>query len=348
VLLNALGSFINVIPFLLMAMFWFFWKLRRKTLAPIWGFLFFSITILPPLAVSDTGTGVFLSDRYTYVPSIGIFFAIVYFLFKVKKQYLKNVAFVIVGISLIWGVTAFEQVKVWKDTATLNSATLEVNPTSHVALTNRGRFYRQRKKYDLAMQDYTDAIKYNPRYHLAYNNRGKLNFDLGNKKQAIKDLNNAIKYNRKFAASYSNRGAVYGSLGKYDKALVDLKKAVKINKYDINAHSNMGVLYRMQKEYKKCIKSWKKCVRLRPSEPSYYGEISFCYIRLKEYKKAVQAATNAIKVRPNYSNAYANRATANFYLKNYKKAYVDAQKAQRLGFNVNPQFLKNIEKAMGG
>ena len=86
------------------------------------------------------------------------------------------------------------------------------------AYNSRGNFYRNQQKWDLALADYTQAIRINPNYAEAYNNRGLVyeyqqKWDL-----ALADYNNAIKLNPNYAEAYNNRGLVYLNL-------LDIKKA---------------------------------------------------------------------------------------------------------------------------
>ncbi len=59
---------------------------------------------------------------------------------------------------------------------------------------NRGQTYYQQGKYDLAIRDYTTAIKLDPRLGLAYNNRGIAYRKLGKPTLAAADFASAKKW----------------------------------------------------------------------------------------------------------------------------------------------------------
>lgn len=52
----------------------------------------------------------------------------------------------------------------------------------------RGRAYKQRDQYDLALSDFSRAIELNPRYAEAYNHRGILFVGKGDRKRAAADF----------------------------------------------------------------------------------------------------------------------------------------------------------------
>ncbi|MCA2803989.1 MAG: serine protease, partial [Microcystis sp. M114S2] len=114
---------------------------------------------------------------------------------------------------------------------------------------NRGILYRRQQKYELALDDYNQAIELNPNHANAYNNRGNLYQDLQKYELALDDFNKAIEINPNFAILYYNRGGLYYDQKKYELALADWNKAIEINPNLAEAYVNRGVLYRLQEKY---------------------------------------------------------------------------------------------------
>ncbi|MTJ08222.1 tetratricopeptide repeat-containing serine protease family protein, partial [Anabaena sp. UHCC 0204] len=77
----------------------------------------------------------------------------------------------------------------------------------------RGELFGDLKKYQEAIDDYTQAITINPQFALAYNNRGNAKSDLGDKIGAIADYTQAITINPQYAPAYYNRGNAKSDLG---------------------------------------------------------------------------------------------------------------------------------------
>jgi tetratricopeptide (TPR) repeat protein len=94
---------------------------------------------------------------------------------------------------------------------------------------NRGVAYRLKGEYDLALNDYNEAIRLRPNSASHYNNRGiiyRLKHDYD---RAIADYDEAIWLKRDYAAAYYNRALAYSDKGEYDKALTDFDVVLQFN-----------------------------------------------------------------------------------------------------------------------
>ena len=76
---------------------------------------------------------------------------------------------------------------------------------------NRGLASAQKGDYDLAIEEYSQAIKLNRNFTLAYNNRGAAYAQQGKYDPAIKDFNKAITLNPNVAEAYLNRANAYAN-----------------------------------------------------------------------------------------------------------------------------------------
>ena len=67
------------------------------------------------------------------------------------------------------------------------------------AFYNSGKLYHIDGQHELAIQDYTEAIRLDPQYAIAYRGRGVVYSDLGQHKRSIQDYDEAIRLNPLFA-----------------------------------------------------------------------------------------------------------------------------------------------------
>jgi tetratricopeptide (TPR) repeat protein/S1-C subfamily serine protease len=152
---------------------------------------------------------------------------------------------------------------------------------------NRGILYRRQQKYELALDDYNQAIELNPNHANAYNNRGNLYQDLQKYELALDDFNKAIEINPNFAILYYNRGNLYINQQKYDLALSDYNQAIELDSKLAMAYYNRGVLYDDQRKYELALADYSKAIDINPNLAEAYVNRGLLYKDLQKYDLAL-------------------------------------------------------------
>lgn len=145
------------------------------------------------------------------------------------------------------------------------SEAIRVDPQFAEAFYNRGIAHNKLKRYQLSVDDYTSAIKL---FEFAsfYNNRGISNYDLGNYEAALRDFTDAIRLDPKHFNAYVGRSRVYGQVQKnYLRAIEDLDKAITIR-------PQLAQLYYLRGEFRndlgqsaQAIEDFRQALRLDPN-----------------------------------------------------------------------------------
>ena len=115
------------------------------------------------------------------------------------------------------------------------------------------------------------------------------------------------------AELYYNRGVAWQKKGDFDQAVSDYNKAIEINPRYAMAYNNRGNTFQTN----------------------------------GQYDKAISDFTKAIEINPGFDGAYNNRGVAYYCKGEYDKAWEDVYKAQSLGYQVHPGFLKALREASG-
>jgi len=259
---------------------------------------------------------------------------------------------------------------------------IEIKPTFAEAYNNRGLAYEKKGKYTQAISDYTKAIEINSTFAEAYNNRGTAHAEKGKPDLAISDYNKALEINQKDADVYFNRGRAHFDIGQYDRAISDYTKAIELKPTLAKAYSSRGTTYIAKGEPDLAISDYNKALEINQKDADVYFNRGFAHFRTGQYDRAVSDYTKAIEINPTFAKAYTNRglayaskgrynqaisdytktleinstlalvyynrALAYYYAKKeYDKVWDDIHKAQSLGFQVHPRFLKILREASG-
>ncbi len=140
------------------------WRYRGKRPYCLIGWLWFLGTLVPVIGIVQVGEQA-MAERYTYIPFIGLFAAVVWLVgdavanspkIRVITQLLA------VAVIVACAVKTDAQVKVWKDTVTLFSHILEVDPRGEVPNLSLGVAYVRQGKIAEAQPYLERALVYHP------------------------------------------------------------------------------------------------------------------------------------------------------------------------------------------
>src|SRR5208337_2423878 len=133
------------------------WHLRRQKPYCLVGWLWFLGTLAPVIGIVQVG-GQSMAERYTYLPFIGLFIAVVWLVGDAVANSPKiRVAAQLLAVAVIaaCAVLTDAQVKVWKDMETLFSHVLEVDPRGEIPNLNLGAAYMKQGR-NVEAQEYIE------------------------------------------------------------------------------------------------------------------------------------------------------------------------------------------------
>jgi tetratricopeptide (TPR) repeat protein len=258
-----------LIPILFFLLLLFFSKDKKNV---TFGILFFLITLLPitPLIFLGFPYG----DRYSYIPSIGIFYifgAVINYLLQKKTRFfiIKKVCIAvgIAAIILFLTVQTRKHSKIWENNFTLWNNVIKTNPTNAIGYNNRGVEYLKTGYQREAMMDFRKALERNPNHVKTHNNIGIIFLETKDYRKAIYFFTIAVKLNPNYSDAYFNRGCAWGNLKNFEKAINDFSTAIKINPKFIKAYYYRAITYERLKMFEKAKHDFQKIYKLDPNFP---------------------------------------------------------------------------------
>ena len=342
-LIQIPGQGIHLFPWIVMGLVFWAWKTRKSKPWLAAGLLFFGISILPALAIPEKGTGIFLADRFTYLPMFGILLAVIMLLYhalgeKNKKWLYRGLGIVV----LLLGLSSFKVAQTWKTTDALMSRVLDKFESIPSAYLNQGRVKSQEKNYQKAIEYYTTAIKLDSKYGLAYQNRSMVYHELGEYEKALEDCHKAVLYMPTDGSVYSGRGGIYAKLRRFDEALADLDKAAELNPNFAATYVNQGYVYLQTNRPKEAIEPYKRSVELDGSNVTAWIGLGLGYYLTQDYQNAIQSFNSCLSVDPNNGNALINRSYAYNKTGNIQQALSDAEQAYQRGVQRDENYVQQL------
>jgi tetratricopeptide (TPR) repeat protein len=179
----------------------------------------------------------------------------------------------------------------------------------------------EKPDYDLAIDDFIQAIARNPAYSEAYTDLGKTYLAIGKNEDAITAFENAIVLDDTNAVAYFNRGKAYYKINENDKAVEDFFTSIRLDPNSTVAYIHRGLTYIAKGDpfYDRAIEDFNQAMRIQemngePRDEAYFYRGNAYYYQGK-YDQAIEdfnrvSASNSSYVAAAYNmlgNAYADK-----------------------------------------
>ncbi|MDN5355703.1 MAG: protein O-mannosyl-transferase [Rikenellaceae bacterium] len=313
--------------------------LLRKNKKFIWGILFFTINLLMVIQIIPVG-GMIASERYTYIPYIGLSFSAL----TLMEKYIKNIKlnYIILGIVVvIFTFLAHQRTYYWRNGDVLFSDVLEKYPRYAYGYNNRGFLYwdhyaidvykdnpQMKEKYvEKALQDFTKAISLDYTYAEPFLNRGILYYNTGRPEQALADFNRFLELKPDNPDGLLNRANTLSTLGKFNEAIPDYNKYLTIKNDDPKAYMWRGVAYFNIQNYDSAIIDFNKSIEIDPDYYEPYYWLGVIYYNQQNYNDALKYLDLSISKNSNNVNSYIWKGLCYMNMNEYHKAIEQYSKA---------------------
>ena len=328
--------------------------LLRKNKKFIWGILFFTINLLMVIQIIPVG-GMIASERYTYIPYIGLSFSAL----TLMEKYIKNIKlnYVILGIIVvIFTFLAHQRTYYWRNGDILFSDVLNKYPRYAYGYNNRGFLYwdhyaidiykdnpQMKEKYvEKALQDFTKAINLDYTYAEPFLNRGILYYNTGRPDQALADFNRFLELKPDNPDGLLNRANTLSTLGRFKEAIPDYNKYLTIKNDDPKAYMWRGIAYFNIQNYDSAIIDFNKSIEIDPDYYEPYYWLGVIYYNQKDYSNALKYLDLSISKNSNNANSYIWKGLCYMNMNEYHKAIEQYSKAIEIDPNNSTAYINRF------
>jgi len=289
-------------------------KIRRYPYLGV-GWFWYIVTLVPVIGLVQVGAQS-MADRYTYVPLIGLFIAIVWGGFDLvaiipgRRLILATTSSILI---LTLSIISYRQAGYWRDSETLFRHTIEVTKDNWFAHTFFGVALDVKGQHDTALPHLVEAVRLNPRFSKSRFSLGVALRRLGRIDEAIVHYRAAIQLEPDFAAARNNLASALVAKGNVDEAIDLLLPLVKMQPNDAMYRSNLANALDKKGHLDEAVVQYLEALRIAPGSASAHNNLGSIYYRMGRLEDAEFHLSNAIRLDPSLA------ASTQFYL-NYINA----------------------------
>jgi len=316
--------------------------LARRAPYLVVGWLWFIGTLVPVIGLVQVGEQAY-ADRYTYIPLIGVFVAIVWGIGEVSQRFrwpkIVTRAAGVGGI-LICAAITYAQVRHWRNSETLFRHALAVTEANYLAHYNLAQSLSVAGRIEEAIQHYNAALQLRPDHEGAHNNLGLTHALHGRWSAATNHYAQALRANPQNVNARFNFGVAELNLGNATNAVEHLRQVLAGSPAHASAHHQIArALAKLEKSHE-AITHYREAIRLKPDDPEPYRELAELLAMhsdptVRNGPEALKLARRACELagspRPNF---IATLAAAHAGVGDYEKAVQLAREAEMLAKNL--------------
>ena len=287
-------------------------RLASRRRYPVTGWLWFLGMLVPVIGLVQVGDQAW-ADRYTYLPSIGLFIAVVWGLSDLTEQWpagrtaLRWLA-AAVGLGLLAGTSV--QLRYWKDTRTLFEHAARVTRNNPLATTLLGTLLAKEGKFDQAAEYYRTALGYAPGFPEAHFYLGHALDQQGKLDEAIVEYNRALWFKPTQEQTHIFLGAALAKQGKADQATAHYLAAIKLNRQSAVAHNNLAKLLHAQGRYEDAIAHYTAALESDPGLAQAHNNFGILLLQQGRLAEGVAQLREALHLKPGDLESQINLAQA--------------------------------------
>ncbi len=339
VLANGLTKFVWLVP---VAVAIGVWAVRKRwpwlpitvgislaALAPMLGLVPFTYQYISTVA-----------DRYAYLALIGPAIALAIVVAKEGKRAAIPTAVVVAVYAALSGI----HLGAWRNTFTLMTSTLAVNPASAGAHLDLGALYADRSEFDRAEVEFATAVKLRPDYSEAHYNLGNMLKERGAYQQAIDEYHKAIEIDPQRGVLYMNLANVVLDTGHPKEALEIFDVAEELDPRLPKVDYNRGNALMQLGRNDEALASFQKEIAKNPNFASSYINAGIILVSLHRLTEAEAVMTQGVQVGKPTAARYANLAYVNAQLGHVSDAARNLATAQQI--DPNDESVKAIVAAL--
>jgi tetratricopeptide (TPR) repeat protein len=278
--------------------FCFFQRKIRPYL--IVGWLWFLGTLVPVIGLVQVGRQT-MADRFFYIPSIGLFIALVFGLADIaeRRRVAPWLGAAITGVVLLVLATLTNaQIHRWRDSFALFEHTLAVTPPNLRIEYDLGVAFAESDRYDEAAPHFEKALQIRPDDYMSLLYMGITRFHQGRMLEAIEYAQAAIRSQAESPRAHDLLGMALAKQDRNDDALDEMRRALELAPKDADIRNDLGLALARLGRIPEAINEFHEAVRLNPNSVAAHANLGWALLGSGKARESIPEFEAAVHLNP--------------------------------------------------
>ena len=286
----------------------------------ILGWLWFLGTLVPVIGLVQVG-GQTMADRYFYIPSIGLFVALVFGLADLVKSW-RVAPSLCGGISaaalLILATLTNVQIQRWHDSFTLFEHTLSVTPPNLRIEHNLGVALGASNRFDEAATHFEKALQIDPNFYDGLVAMSVTRSHQGRMPEAIEYFQAAIRLQPDTPKAHVQLAHALWEQNRDQEALEEMRRALQSAPGDADIRGDFGLALAMVGRLPEAIEQLHEALRLNPNSAENHNNLGLTLLASGKARESIPEFEAALRLKPELKGAADNLRRAQAQLGSQK------------------------------
>jgi tetratricopeptide (TPR) repeat protein len=282
------------------------WRFRRQPVLAV-GWFWFLGMLVPVIGLIQVGRQA-MADRYTYLPSIGLFIAVVWGVVELTERLAERVrvprpalAAGALALTVALSLAAHAQAKTWKDSLTLFRHALTATENNYLAHLNVAVALSQKNQEAEAREHFREVLRLQPNLADAQAAYATGLRRWGHSAEALPYARRAVQLKPERSRFRQTLAVILEDLGRKDEAIVQLRKAVELSPGMAVAHYGLGSLLQEKGRTDEALEHYEAALEANPDLNELYAPTATLLARKGDLHAAVRLYQEAARRQPTAS-----------------------------------------------
>ena len=293
------------------------------------GWLWYLGTLVPVIGLVQVGDQAW-ADRYTYIPLIGLFLAVVWGVCDLATtpaaeavrrpgpRVALGALAAMAALAMLVGTSL--QLRHWKNTRTLFEHAAAVTQNNTRALTVLGSLLAAEGKPEEAKRLYMLALSYSPDNPETHFNLGKVLDQQGKLDESIAEYSQSLWSKQWRDKAHILMGVALAKQHKYEQAVAHYQAALALNPESATAENNLARVLHSQGRLDEARQRYEAALKLDPQLAQAQNNLGVLLLQLGRLADGVPHLREAVRLVPGDAESQFNLAVALNQQENWKEA----------------------------